>query len=144
MLQTICYVSNSKINLTTKELQKLFYSAKKNNLKHKISGILIHDNGNFFQIIEGSKKNIKKIYKKIAQDKRHHHVIELINQSIKQRVFKEYETEFSIIDDNEKIQKLENYLNWLKNAEMKSIDKLVKVIENFILTKNNVLHYSQS
>lgn len=142
MLQTICYVSNSSPNLTNKELQELLHSTKENNLKLKISGVLIHNNGNFFQIIEGLQKNIEALYRKIMIDKRHHHVIELINQPIKQRVFRDYETSFSIIDNSEKMQKLETYLNWLKNAEMKSIDKLIKVTENFIYTKNDLLQHS--
>tara|TARA_R110002012_G_scaffold127225_1_gene279410 strand:- start:5194 stop:5346 length:153 start_codon:yes stop_codon:yes gene_type:complete len=42
---------------------------------------------------------------------------------------------FLIVNDLKKQKTLEDYLNWLKQAEIESVDKVVGIIENFINNK---------
>jgi len=132
MLQTLCYVSSSTPNLKSEDLEQLFSRTKRNNLKSNISGILIFNSGNFLQIMEGEQKNISKLYKKISKDKKHTNLIKLIEMPLSERLFADYETGFSIIKDRKKANQLEDYLSWLKTAEIKSIDHIITIIEKFI------------
>jgi len=132
MLQTLCYVSSSNSNLKAADLEELFRTTKRNNLKLNISGILIFNSGNFLQIMEGEQKSISKLYKKIGSDNKHSNLIKLIESPISERLFEDYETGFSIINDRKQSKQLEDYLNWLKAAEIKSIDNIVSIIEKFI------------
>jgi len=132
MLYNLCYVSSSKASLTAKDLEHLFHVNKRNNMELNISGILVYNNGNFLQILEGEKQKIDSLYKKISKDHRHSDIIKLISTSINERIFKDYENGFIIVNDIKKLKQLENYLNWLKEAEIKSVDKVIRIIENFI------------
>ncbi|WP_452599807.1 BLUF domain-containing protein [Pontimicrobium sp. MEBiC01747] len=135
MLKTICYVSSSDIDLNISDLNELFKTTIKNNTHSKISGILIYKNGNFLQIIEGEENQIDKLYTKICLDARHHGTILIIETKICDRVFDNYSTEFPIINNNKQMLKLKHYLNWLKEAELHKVNKLIRIIENFIEIK---------
>jgi len=131
MLKTLCYVSNSNMNFTNKDLDQLFNITKKNNLKLNITGVLIFNNGNFLQIMEGDEKKISNLYLKISLDKKHSNLIKLIEKPITERMFEDYGTGFSVIKDRKKQKPLYDYLDWLKNAEIQSVDKIIHVIEQF-------------
>lgn len=132
MLHTLCYVSNSTSKLNSAELKRLYVVTKQKNAASNISGILVYNNGNFLQIMEGSKDELFKLYEKISNDKRHHHLIELVNEPVSERLFEDYVTGFELIDSNKDIKQLEDYLAWLKEAEVGSINKVIGVVEKFI------------
>lgn len=132
MLHTLCYISSSKKELTKTDLEELYLKTKRNNLNLNISGILIHDHKNFFQILEGNVSEVRNLYNKITKDERHNHVIKIIDTKINNRVFEDYQTGFEIIDTFDKRKRFEKYLEWLKNAEIQSVDRVIKIIENFI------------
>lgn len=132
MLHTLCYVSSCKDTLTAKDLEHLFLVNKRNNTEHGVSGILIYNNGNFLQILEGAEDTVKNIFKKIKRDSRHRNLITLINNSIDERIFHDYESGFIHFEDPKKRKELRNYISWLKEAEIKNVDKVVRIVENFI------------
>ena len=132
MLYNLCYVSSATKSLSDSDLEHLFRVNKRNNTDLKISGILVYNHGNFLQILEGEKQKIDTLFNKIRLDKRHNHIIELISTSIEERIFDDYELGFVIVDDNKKRSQLMNYLNWIKEAEMLSVDKVIRIVENFI------------
>ena len=132
MLYTLCYVSSCKDSLTAKDLEHLFHVNKRNNIDHNVSGILIYNSGNFLQILEGDENMVKALFKKIKRDARHSSLITLINNSIDERIFHDYDSGFIHFEDPKKRQQLHNYIHWLKEAEIKNVDKVVRIVENFI------------
>lgn len=132
MAYTLCYVSSSRDDLSASDLEHLFYVNKRNNTELNISGILIYNHGNFLQILEGEEQKITSLFKKISQDKRHNSIIKLIESTISERIFDDYENGFVLVNDNKKLSELQQYLNWIKEAEMKNVDKVIKIVENFI------------
>ena len=132
MLYTLCYVSSSNDNLSAKDLEHLFKVNKRNNTDLDVSGILIYNNGNFLQILEGDEKKVKSLFKKIQGDSRHNNLITLINNSIDERIFHDYDSGFIHFEDPKKRKELHNYISWLKEAEIKNVDKVVRIVENFI------------
>lgn len=129
---TICYVSNAKSYLTDKDLEHLHFVNKRNNTDLDISGVLIFNQGNFLQILEGEKQKIDTLFLKISQDPRHSHIIKLIDTSVDERIFNDYEAGFVILENSNKLNQLKNYLNWIKEAELTSVDKVIRIVENFI------------
>jgi len=131
MLKTITYLSSSKLD-SIESIQALFEKAKTHNLSHQISGILLHKNGNFMQILEGLEEQVDAIYNKIIKDKRHHQIIKLIDIPIPGRLFQEYKASFSLINSNSDFTELNSYINWLKLADSSCAIKAVGVLENFM------------
>ena len=132
MLYTLCYVSSSHDNLSAKDLEHLFRVNKRNNTDLDVSGILIYNNGNFLQILEGDENKVKSLFKKIQGDSRHNNLITLINDNIEERIFHDYDSGFIHFEDPVKRKELHNYIGWLKEAEVKNVDKVVRIVENFI------------
>ena len=132
MLSTVCYISSASKSLENLNLKHLYNTSKINNAQQHITGILIYQNGNFLQILEGENKTINKLYRLIKSDNRHTNILQIINKSILAPIFEDYQTGFSIVDNSKKIERLKTYLKWVKSAEMESVDKIIGIIENFI------------
>jgi hypothetical protein len=132
MLSTVCYISSASKSLENLNLKHLYNTSKINNAQQHITGILIYQNGNFLQILEGENKTINKLYRLIKRDNRHTNILQIINKSILAPIFEDYQTGFSIVDNSKKIERLKTYLKWVKSAEMESVDKIIGIIENFI------------
>lgn len=132
---TLCYVSSARKSLSNTDINHLFTVNKRNNIDLDISGILIYNNGNFFQILEGEKSKLDHLFSKINDDERHYNVIKLINSTIDNRIFKEYNSGFILTNNSTEIKQLTNYLNWLKEADLPKINRIVQLVEKFIARK---------
>lgn len=96
----LIYVSQAKDALTTAEIKSILETARTNNAKNSITGLLCFDGHQFLQIIEGPKQNIKELYTQIAKDERHDHV-ELIHfDKITERTFTRWQMAFKGVPKN--------------------------------------------
>ncbi len=73
-LLELSYLSEAVSDMSFVGLMRLLETARAFNQKHGITGILLYDNQQFGQIIEGERVNVMKVWKRIQEDKRHHHV----------------------------------------------------------------------
>ena len=71
-------------------LMKLLESARTFNQANGITGILLYDNQQFGQIIEGERASVMKVWKRILDDKRHHRTELLEIREIAERSFPEW------------------------------------------------------
>nr|WP_321248250.1 BLUF domain-containing protein [uncultured Psychroserpens sp.] len=133
MIKTICYISNKNEDLSNDELDDLLkYLVKKNDEMH-ISGILMLKNNHFFQIMEGEADTVNNLYDVIKKDLRHHGLIKLLETSITDRIFEDYQTNhFSVLTDYSSLKKLKIYFDWIKEANIIAIDELIALTNNFI------------
>ena len=131
MLKTITYISSSKIESHHK-LLKLFEKAKAYNIKHNISGILILKKNVFLQILEGHSDIVNAVFNKISNDNRHHQIIKLIDFPITNRLFQDYDTSFSLVISRKEFKKLNNYINWLRQADSSCAKKAINILENLL------------
>ena len=127
-------MSDSTSPESLKDIQDLYLRAKDNNAKNNISGILIYYNGNYLQVLEGHQEHVDSTYNRIKSDKRHKNIIKVINLNIEERIFEDYNFGFTIIESSNEFNELNEYLNWLKNADHKIANKLIGMVENFIRT----------
>lgn len=86
----LTYQSKAVSSLDESDLSAILEIAIKNNLTHDITGCLVYYNGNFVQILEGTKKDVYFIYNKIIEDKRHHFIELLWECKSEQRFFKDW------------------------------------------------------
>lgn len=135
MLKTICYISDSQEHESLDKLNDLYLKAKANNLKNNITGILIYKNQNFLQVLEGQQGIVDQTFTKIRYDSRHQNIFKVINTSIEERIFEDYNFGFTIIDNKNGLNNLYNYLEWLKDANNKLANKVITMVENFIEMK---------
>ena len=71
----IIYLSSAIDSVDETELENLLVKSRENNKLNEISGILLHIDGDFIQVLEGHKEIVTNLYNKIATDKRHKGII---------------------------------------------------------------------
>ena len=87
----VSYRSMAKSELTEKDIEAILQASRENNNNFNITGSLIYHRNVFFQIIEGSKADVLKLYDKIKSDKRHFDVQTLWQGVKKTRDFEEWD-----------------------------------------------------
>lgn len=86
----LSYTSIASHLMSHEELINLLSQARANNSQRNITGMLLYMEGCFFQVLEGERDVLDALYLKIAKDKRHHHVMKLIEEPIEDRGFSDW------------------------------------------------------
>jgi hypothetical protein len=89
-LVELSYLSEALSDMSFLGLMRLLESARAFNQKNGITGILLYDNQQFGQIIEGERAGIMKVWKRIQEDRRHHRVELLEIREITERSFPDW------------------------------------------------------
>lgn len=84
------YVSAATRPFDRASLHALLDSSRRNNAQLDVTGMLLHIDGSFFQILEGSEVAVTRLYEKIALDSRHDRVVKLIQEPVDQRSFADW------------------------------------------------------
>ena len=102
----LIYVSTAAKRMTKDNLQSILMESLRHNSDHNITGILLYDQGSFCQVLEGDKKDVLSLFKKIKKDKRHFNVITISEKDIQYREFSAWSMRFINLDfyDREMIQ----------------------------------------
>ncbi|MFW5944412.1 MAG: BLUF domain-containing protein [Bacteroidota bacterium] len=86
----LVYVSFASKPLSEKELEALLKEIRKRNEQHEVTGLLLYNDLNFIQIIEGVADTIHELYNIIDQDNRHTNVVKLLEEPIEKRAFPDW------------------------------------------------------
>jgi len=86
MLELI-YYSIAQPWLNSEDILNILKTSREFNIENNITGCLLYFNNEFIQILEGEKNIVKYLYGKIEQDKRHHHVMLLVQNEKESRSF---------------------------------------------------------
>ncbi|MBD2769124.1 BLUF domain-containing protein [Hymenobacter sp. BT664] len=70
----VLYRSTATSHLTNQELLALLEQARRYNVAHQITGLLLYSEGQFVHAIEGQEDIIKSLFERIQQDPRHHRI----------------------------------------------------------------------
>jgi len=89
-LVELSYLSEAVSDMSFLGLMRLLESARTYNQQNGITGILLYDNQQFGQIIEGERANVMKAWKRIQDDKRHHRIELLEIREIAERSYPEW------------------------------------------------------
>ncbi len=93
-LLQLVYVSSATKLLTEEELAELLQAAREKNARLDITGLLLYNDGNFIQALEGPKEAVLKLYETISQDHRHSGVMTLTTQPVAERLFPDWSMGF--------------------------------------------------
>jgi hypothetical protein len=85
--------------LTQDDLVELLTNAREKNARLGVTGMLLHDDGNFMQVLEGPKETVKALYDTIAKDRRHHGHIVIDEDELQTRQFGDWSMGFSDLVD---------------------------------------------
>ncbi|WP_412480483.1 BLUF domain-containing protein [Azonexus sp. IMCC34839] len=86
-LVQLIYVSSAKQELTEAELDAILESSVRGNTPLQVTGLLLYSHGSFMQVLEGESAAVDEVYRRICDDPRHHHLIEILREEIGEREF---------------------------------------------------------
>lgn len=98
-LLTIIYVSSARQLFTDEALETLLLKARSANAANAISGLLLYQDGNFMQLLEGPQAAVSELYAAIRQDPRHHDVVTLIEETGLPREFSAWSMAYRKLDN---------------------------------------------
>lgn len=79
---------------TESELASLLLRARTNNARLGVSGLLLHQEGSFLQVLEGEANMLNSLFHTISLDKRHNRVVKLLEREVDERHFAEWKMGF--------------------------------------------------
>ncbi|MGJ8619353.1 MAG: BLUF domain-containing protein [Methylophilaceae bacterium] len=88
------YQSTAADHLSANEIDSILASAKAFNKKSNITGVLLYDESNFLQFIEGPKSAVSEAYQRIKSASQHHAIFELANEPSQKKYFKDWDMGF--------------------------------------------------
>ncbi|PKA82341.1 FAD-dependent sensor of blue light [Ulvibacter sp. MAR_2010_11] len=131
MNHTICYVSQLSTGFTEEDINAVFETTQLNNCRKGITGILLYGFGNFFQVLEGDKKEINELYNTIIEDRRHHNIETLINHDINFPIFAGYSSSFNVVKTKSDLTAIKKYLDFF-NTKTPFSSKITRLINPFL------------
>lgn len=78
MLSTLVYRSRASAQLTEEGIHQLLGAARLRNKSIGVTGVLLFDGVHFVQLLEGPERALDGLFDTIRQDRRHHHVVQLL------------------------------------------------------------------
>ena len=99
-LVSLTYVSESidAVRLDDDELQEIARQSSENNARLDITGVLFHVEHFFIQTLEGKRKDVVKLYERIACDHRHCQVTTLVVKHITERAYSSWNMRGILLD----------------------------------------------
>jgi Sensors of blue-light using FAD len=91
----LIYASAAVKPFTPPELRDLLAVARGKNTPIEVSGLLLYNQGSFFQILEGEEDTVEALYQKIGKDPRHTKVLLLLKRKLEERNFGEWSMGFA-------------------------------------------------
>jgi hypothetical protein len=98
MLFSIVYVSTATHPFSEAELLDLLRQSRARNAARGVTGMLLHKEGNFMQVIEGPEDQVRELFALISADPRHHGIIVLYEERISKRQFSDWSMSFVNLD----------------------------------------------
>ena len=95
-LATLAYRSRATEPFSEEQLQQLLISSQTNNHKSGLTGLLLYDEGRFFQWIEGQSDQLADVWDAIQKDKRHTDIELMGQQPIPLRFFGDWDMRLSV------------------------------------------------
>ena len=96
----LVYVSTAVREFGGEELRELLDEARRNNSKEDVTGMLLYHGGSFFQVLEGDREAVERIYGRVAQDSRHQAVTTLHEEEADERAFGDWSMAWLELNDS--------------------------------------------
>jgi hypothetical protein len=97
-LYCLSYVSTQAASMTGDTLKRILEEAYRHNAAAGITGLLLHRDDSFFQILEGDREVVLDLFERIVADDRHERVEIVAEGPIDHREFKDWQMAFIELD----------------------------------------------
>ena len=91
----IIYASAATEEISKAELLRLLKKSREHNANSGITGMLLHVEGSFFQVLEGEANKVEALFNRIEKDLRHAKITVIIREPIVARAFPEWSMGFT-------------------------------------------------
>lgn len=132
MRYAISYVSTARMDLQEQEIDNIMVKTNEYNTAHNITGFLLYNERNFFQLLEGEKEIILNLYEKIKQDRRHKNIIKILEKPVLESAINGYLTDFVTDKTKNNESQLKHYLHYIEVLDPKSQKGIKRIIELMI------------
>jgi len=112
----LAYVSTQTRDMKAADLISLLTEVRGLNESRNISGLLLHKNQSFFQVIEGSSARVQETFNNIMRDQRHEGVEVLFDEPLEAREFSNWQMGFLDLDGID-VSMLRGYSNFFDSDE---------------------------
>jgi len=99
MLQSLVYMSSAIESFDEDDLAAVLEYSRERNTADGLTGMLVHRNGRFMQLLEGPYDAVLSTYQRILEDERHDDVRLLVEESIHTRRFPEWSMAYDRNED---------------------------------------------
>jgi hypothetical protein len=93
----VIYKSTAVHPMSHPELLELLARARAVNTELGLTGMLLHADGSFFQVLEGTPEAVDAQYTRIGRDPRHHDVVTIVREAIAERAFGDWSMGFESV-----------------------------------------------
>ena len=90
VIYQLVYVSRATSELSVDELDSILATARRNNSTQDITGMLLHHDGSFIQVLEGQQDAVDQLYATISEDPRHENAYVVLRAEVEERAFDEW------------------------------------------------------
>ena len=113
------YVSTETLDLGSAGMVKLLTEARRINTSRDITGLLLHRERSFYQVLEGEEDIVRQTFDSIEKDKRHTAIDVLFEGEVDEREFPDWQMGFLNLDgvDIETLQGYSDFLSREDNAK---------------------------
>ncbi|WP_375417612.1 BLUF domain-containing protein [uncultured Hymenobacter sp.] len=94
-LHHLVYSSSAPVELSAATLAELLRGSRQRNEQRDITGILLYQQLQFLQVLEGPEAAVRAIYRRIARDQRHYSLTVLSDGPIARRLFADWSMGFA-------------------------------------------------
>lgn len=94
-LKYCVFASATHGNFGEEQLAELSAEYKKSLSEDGVTGVMLYEDGNFFQVIEGDADKIDAAYKRFSAEKHTHKVVKIIEEEQDQRSFAHWTSAYS-------------------------------------------------
>lgn len=130
-MYNLLYTSSSTREANHELLDAILQTARANNSRLGITGMLLFNEGSFVQLLEGDKEKVQETFSKISKDPRHYNIEVVIEASVNNRYFPNWQMGFKWLekDDLKRIDNHENMdiKNYFKFSQPYKLIKLMSM-----------------
>lgn len=109
------YVSTQTRPLSRDEILSMLVYVREHNHACGVTGVLLHREGSFFQVLEGREEDVRNIFARVTHDTRHERIELLFEEPMEEREFPDWRMGFVELDDVD-FSKLEGVSDFLTRS----------------------------
>lgn len=134
-LVSLVYVSTASQPMSDEELMEILKKAREKNARLGVTGMLLYRDGFFIQALEGEQEVVDALYGTITSDARHTRVLKVMESSIHQRSFSNWEMGFNKFTEQD-LEKIEGYKDYghlgLERMLADHPSRALKLLQSFV------------